>query len=410
MADKSISVLLRNRAITGVIQAAILFTLLWVISLFQDNPASVEAFHNAAFLSIIATAGYAADKCFSIAENTELGKKLYNAGTAVSMLIAGFGLWLTLAAFNEFRVWPGKIALILLCGITGTAISRLAAYRGKREGGLWWGLIGWLEDKPALKFLFSVLAGIYLVYLRPYLTVDPDMLMLIEWFLLCILGLVIFIRAWSGMSHGYEDEEAGKNWHKHQPRIETLIGSRHDYLVRVERQFLNTGEAMGLYVLLVWLLQDNNIGEEDIVEAAGPLIDFSGLNEIRQSNLTMSRRVRKQEIKRRKDALRASFAFVNSLGQLNRSAMLRRNNTVTVTRTESFRKEIGLDELWRRYVNTGDRAELYVRLIILLRLAGRYQERIISILRSVTEDNGNPSTLPMKSLINELEGAAVSNE
>lgn len=410
MTYKSISMLLRNRVITGVIQTTILFALLWIISLFQENQISVDAFHTAAFFSIIAVAGYTANKCFNITENTDLGKILYNAGTAISMLIAGLGLWLTLSAFNEFRVWPGKTAIIILCGIIGTAVSRLAAYRGRREGGLWWGIIGWLEDKPRLKFLIGLLVGIYLVYLRPYLTIDPDMHILIEWLLLCTLGLAIFFRVWYGVSRDYEDEEAGKNWHKHHPRKETLIGTRHENLVRVERQFLNTGEAMGLYVLLTWLLQDNSISEEDIVEVASPLINFRGLNEIRQHEFTMSRRIRKQEIKRRKEALKASFTSVNSLANLSRNAMLRRNNTVAVISTEPFRREIELNELWRRFVNTGDKVGLFIRLIILLRRTGCYQERIISVLRSVTEDNGNPSKLPMKSLISELEGAAVSNE
>jgi len=411
MADKiKISRVIRNRTLKCLAQAVILFGIFWGISFLQENDAGVEAFHRAALFSILAVAGYTINRVFNLAEKTRLGERLYNAGTALGMIVFGLGLWLMLAAFNEFRVWPGKTALIIFCGIIGVAVSRLAAYRGRKEGGLWWGLLGWLEDRPELKFLIGVVIGLYLVYLRPYLTIDPNSLMLIEWFFFCILGFTILLRVWMGMGHGYSEEEVGLNWSKHRPQVEKLTGTGHDYMVRVERQFVNTGEPVNLYVLLTVLLDDNRIDEEEIVQAVRPMVDFNGINEVRQSMLRMSRHAARQQVELRKVAMKSAFDNIKSIVSLNKTIVSRRNSTIINYERTSFQEEIPIDELKRLFLEDGDRVGLFVRLTLMLHRAGRHQEHIVSALRSLTDDNGRPSTLALKTLLNNLDRTVGVND
>jgi hypothetical protein len=385
MADKNISKVIRKRIITGVVQAVVLFGILWGVSFLQENDIAVFAFHRAALFSILAITGYTINRIFNVIESTPAGKRFYNAGTALGMLIAGFGFWQALVSFNEFRVWPGRFALIIFSGIIGVAVSRLAAYRGKRSGGLWWGIIGWLEGMPSVKFLIGIVIGLYLVYLRPYLTIDKDVLILFEWFLLFVLGLIIFLRVWTGIGHNYTDEGREQNWRKHHPQAEKLTGTSHDYMIRMERQFVTTGEAMGLYVLLIILLDNNRVNESDIVQSVEPLIKYDVGQQTRDKTALLSRRAIRRQIERRKEVLKSTFDRVNTLAQSLRSSMPRRS--IAVINNNIVQEEETLDELKRRFTENGDRAGLFVRLAILLHRAGHYHEHIASTLRPVIDGN-----------------------
>jgi hypothetical protein len=408
--DKSTSTALRNRVIKGVIQATVMFSLLWIISLFLDNRALAGAFHRAAFFCILLVAGYTMNRFYNDLEKVRRGRNLYYAGTALGMVIGGLGLWLALASFNEFMEWPGKIALIILCGITGVAVPRLAVYRGKRERGLWWGLAGWLVDRPAMKFLFGIIIGLYVVYFRPHFTIDPNSLRIIEWFLLGMLGFIIFFRVWLGVGRDYIEEEAGKNWKKHRPELETLISTSHDYLVRVERQFINMGEPMGLYVLLIVLLNDNRFGENDIVQSVESLVNFRGINETRQNTLRLSRRAERQQLNLRREALRSTFDNINRLISPRGATLPRYNNLMTRNDTMTHQEEITTDELRLWWLETGDKTGLFVRLTLMLHRTGQYKEHIVSTLRQLLDNRGTPSDLAIKTLIERLERGALAKE
>ncbi len=385
MADKNVSKAIRKRIITGVVQAAVLFAIFWGVSFLQKSDVAVSAFHRAALFSILAIAGYTIKRIFDVTESTPTGKRWYNVGTALGMITAGFGFWQALVSFNEFRVWPGKLALIIFSGIIGIAVSRLAAYRGKRQGDLWWGIIGWLESMPVTKFFIGIAFGLYLVYLRPYLNIDKDVLMIFEWFLLCTLGLIILIRVWMGIGHNYTGEEREITWRKHQPQAEKLTGTSHDYMIRVERQFVSTGEAMGLYVLLIILLDDNRINEKDIVQSVEPLIKYDVGQQTRDKTALLSRGVLRRQITQRKEILKSTFDRISTFIQPHRSAMPLRSNVAT--ESSDTQVKVTLDELKRHFFEADDKAGLLVRLTILLHQAGHYQEHIVSTLQPLTDGN-----------------------
>jgi hypothetical protein len=377
MQAKTVSRLVRNCVLRGIVAAVVLFLILWGIALLPVSNAVAAALHLAALYSVLAVAGYTINRAFNLAEKTPLGSRLYNLGTAAGMLISGFGFWQVLAAFKDFQVWPGKDGLILFSGIIGLAVSRLAAYRGGRSGNLWWGIADWLEDKPTLKFLIGVVVALYLVYIRPFLTIDNNILMIFEWFMVGILSFVILVRILLGISRSYASQEPEVKLSKHQPKVEGLTGTTHDYMIRVERQFVNTGEETGLYVLLIILLYNNDINERDIVEAVRPLINFLDARDKWYEVGLLERRAVRRQVRWRKKVLKSSIESINSLVQHHRSGV-----------PGSSYGDVPLDELKQRFLETGDKAGLFVRLALLLHKTGRHQEHIVSTLRSLHDDIG----------------------
>ena len=394
--------IIKKRVIRGFIQAVVLFLVFWGFSFLQDREIEISAFHRAAWFSILAVAGYTLYRLYTDLEKARQGSNWYYAGTAIGMVIAGIGFWQSMISFNAFRVWPGKAALILLCGLTGIALSRLANYRGRREGGLLWGLLAWLEDTPNLKFLIGVMIGIYLVYLRPYLNVDLNSLIVIEWLLFCTLSFGILLRVWMGTSTGNTSEEVGKDWHKHQPDIEKLTGMSHDYMLRVERHFLNTGEPIGLYVLLITLLHDNRISENNIVRAVKPLIEFSGINELRQRNLRLGRRFVRQQRELRLKALDDSFNDVKSIVPLNRVAQSRANYMNNRQDAPDAHEETSIDRLQQQFLEEGEKAGLIVRLTLMLYHKWRNHEYIVNDLRELTNNSDEASIITLRRLLDNL--------
>jgi hypothetical protein len=387
MNDGVVIRVIRKRLIKGLIQAAVFFLIFWGFSFLQDREVEINAFHRAAWFSILTVAGYTLYRLYTDLEKARRGGNWYNAGTAISMMIAGIGLWQSLISFNEFRLWPGRFALIVLGGIIGIALSRLAAYRGRREGGLLWGMLAWLEDTPNLKFLIGVMIGIYLVYLRPYLNIDPNSLTVIEWFLFCTLSFGILLRVWMGTSGSNTSEDVGKEWRKHDPDIEKLTGTSHDYMLRVERHFLNTGEPVGLYVLLIILLYENRIRENNIVRAVTPLIEFTGINELRQGNLRFGRRFIRKQRELRLKALENSFHNVQSIVPLNRKILSQANYSDNRQATSGQDEEISIDKLQKQFLEEGVKTGLIVRLTLMLYRKWRNQEYIVNDLRELTNDS-----------------------
>jgi hypothetical protein len=394
--------IIKKRVIRGLIQAAVLFLVFWGFSFLQDREIEISAFHRAAWFSILAVAGYTLYRLYTDLEKARQGSNWYYAGTAIGMVIAGIGFWQSMISFNAFRVWPGKAALILLCGLTGIALSRLANYRGRREGGLLWGLLAWLEDTPNLKFLIGVMIGIYLVYLRPYLNVDLNSLIVIEWLLFCTLSFGILLRVWMGTSTGNTSEEVGKDWHKHQPDIEKLTGTSHDYMLRVERHFLNTGEPIGLYVLLITLLHDNRISENNIVRVVKPLIEFSGINELRQRNLRLGRRFVRQQRELRLKALDDSFNNVKAIVPLNRVTQSRANYMNNRQDAPDAHEETSIDRLQQQFLEEGEKAGLIVRLTLMLYHKWRNHEYIVNDLRELTNNSDEASIITLRRLLDNL--------
>ena len=388
MQDKTVSRLVRNCVLRGIVAAVVLFLILWGIALLPVSNAVAAALHLAALYSVLAIAGYTINRAFNLAEKTPLGSRLYNLGTAAGMLISGFGFWQVLAAFKDFQVWPGKDGLILFSGIIGLAVSRLAAYRGERSGNLWWGIVGWLEDKPTLKFLIGATVAFYLVYIRPFLTIDNNILMITEWFMVGILGFVILVRILLGISRSYASQEPEAKLSKHQPKVERLTGTTHDHMIRVERQFVNTGEETGLYVLLIILLYNNGINERDIVEAVRPLTNFLDARDKWYEVGLLERRAVRRQVRWRKKVLKSSIESVNSLVQPHRPGI-----------PGSGYGNISLDELKQHFLETGDKAGLFVRLTLLLHKTGRHQEHIASTLWSLTDERGRISPEALQDLI-----------
>jgi hypothetical protein len=390
--------IIKKRITRGIIQAIILFLIFWVFSFLQDREVEIDAFHRAAWFSILAVTGYTLYRLYTDLEKVRQGSTWYNAGTAGGMVTAGIGLWQSLISFNAFRVWPGKTALIILCGLTGLALSRLASYRGRREGGLLWGLLAWLEDNPNLKLLIGVLIGLYLVYLRPYLSIDPNTLTVIEWFLFCTLSFGILLRIWMGTSTSNTSEDAGKNWHKHQPDIERLTGTTHDYMLRVERHFLNTGEPIGLYVLLIILLHENRVSEKKIVRTVKPLIEFPGINELRQEHLRLGRRFIRQQRDLRMKVLDEVFKNVTSIVHLNRTTLSRADYMNKGQDAPDTREEISTDQLKQQFLEEGIKDGLIVRLAPLLYYKWQNQEYVVNDLRELMNSTGEASVLILRRL------------
>ncbi|MBN2074282.1 MAG: hypothetical protein JW762_01900 [Dehalococcoidales bacterium] len=397
---------IRKRLIKGLIQTIVLFLIFWGFSFLQDREIEINAFHRAAWFSILAVAGYTLYLLYTDLEKARQSSNWYNAGTAIGMVAAGIGLWQSLISFDPFRVWPGKTALILLCGLTGLALSQLANYRGRRQGGLLWNLLAWLENAPSLKFLSGILIGIYLVYLRPYLNIDPNSLIVFEWFLFCTLSFGILLRVWMGTSTSNTSEEAGKNWRKHKPDIVKLTGTSHDYMSRVERHFLNTGESIGLYVLLIILLHENRISEQNIVRAMKPLIDFTGINELRQGNLRFGRRFLRKQRELRLKALDDVFINVNSVVPFNRIPLSRVNLNITGQGTTYSQEEMSIDRLRQQFLEMGEKAGLIVRLILLLYQKWRNQEYIVNDMRELVNNSGEALDITLRRLLGNLNQTA----
>ncbi|HEY96449.1 MAG TPA: hypothetical protein G4O15_16100 [Dehalococcoidia bacterium] len=399
MASDTRTPIIKKRIIRGLGQTIILFLIFWGFSFLQDREIEINAFHRAAWFSILAVAGYTLYRLYTDLEKVRHNSSWYNAGTAIGMVTAGIGLWQSLISFNEFRVWPGKTALILLCGLIGVAISRLAVYRGKRETGLLWNLLAWLENTPNLKFLIGVVIGIYFVYLRPYLSIDPNSLIVIEWLLFCTLSFGILLRMWMGTSSSNTSEEVGKEWCKHRPDIERLTGTTHDYMLRVERHFLNTGEPTGLYVLLIILLHENRISEKNIVRAVQPLIDFTGINELRQGNLRFGRRFIRKQRELRLKVLDEVFNIVKSIVHLNRTTLSRADYMNHRQDTLDTHEEISMDQLKQQFLEEGGKSGLIVRLTPLLYQKWQNQEYIVNDLRELTNNSGEASTVILRRLL-----------
>ena len=397
--DGTIVQVIKKRLIKGLVQAIVLFLIFWGFSFLQDREIEISAFHRAAWFIILAVAGYTLYRLYTDLEKARQSNNWFNSGTAVGMVTAGIGLWQSLISFNAFRVWPGKTALILLCGLTGLALSRLANYRGRREGGLLWGMLAWLEDNPNLKFLTGVLIGLYLVYLRPYLNVDPNSLIVTEWFLFCTLSFGILLRVWMGTSSSNTSEEVGKEWRKHKPDIVKLTGTSHEYMLRVERHFLNTGEPIGLYVLLIILLYNNRISENTIVHAVRPLIDFTGINELRQGNLRFGRRFLRKERELREKALEDSFLNVKSILPLNRTALYHTNYTDKRRDISDLYEENSIERLQQQFLKGGVHAELIVRVTLILYHKWRNQEYIVNDLRELTRNSDEVSVATLSRLL-----------
>lgn len=406
MADDDLTPIIKKRIIKGLIQAIVLFMIFWGFSFFQDNEVEISAFHRAAWFSILAVAGYTLYRLYTDLAKVRRGGRWYDAGTAIGMVLAGTGLWQSLVSFNEFRVWPGRFALVVLGGITGIALSRLVAYRGSREGGLLWGLLGWLEELPGLKFLIGILIGLYLVYLRPYLNIDPNSLILIEWFLFCALGLGILLRVWMGTSSSNTSEEVGRDWRKHDPDIVELTGQTHDYMLRAERQFLNTGEPVRLYVLLIILLHNNRVSENNIIRALKPLIDFTGINELRQGNLRLGRRFSRRQRELRLKALEDSFNNVKSVVPLNRITLSRAGYLNNRQNAPDAHEETTMDQLQHQFPVRGEKAGLIVRLTLMLYQKWRNQEYIVNDLRELTNNSDEASVDVLKRLVDNLNRTA----
>ena len=390
---------IRKRLIKGLIQAIVLFLIFWGFSFLQDRKVEISAFHRAAWFSILAVAGYTLYRLYTDLGKARQGSYWYYAGTAVGMVTAGIGLWQSMISFNAFRVWPGKTALILLCGLTGLALSRLANYRGRRDGELHWNLLAWLEDNPNLKFLTGVLIGLYLVYLRPYLNVDPNTLIVTEWFLFCTLSFGILLRVWMSTSSSNSSEEVGKDWHKHKPDIVKLTGTSHEYMLRVERHFLNTGEPIGLYVLLIILLYNNRISEKTIVQAVRPLADFTGINELRQGNLRFGRRFLRKQRELREKALVDSFLNVKSILPLNRTALYHTYYTNKRQDISDLYEEISIERLQQQFLKGGVHAEVIVHVTLILYHKWRNQEYIVNDLRELTRNSDESSVATLSRLL-----------
>ena len=388
MPAKTVSRLVRNRVLRGIVVAVVLFLILWGIALLPLSNAMESALHLASLYMVVLVAGYTLHRVSVLTKGTHQGSRLYNLGTAAGMLISGFGFWQVLAAFKDFQVWPGKDGLILFSGIIGLAVSRLAAYRGGRSGNLWWGIVGWLEDKPATKFLIGAVIAFYLVYIRPFLTIDNNILMITEWFMVGILGFVILVRILLGISRSYASQEPEAKLSKHQPKVERLTGTTHDHMIRVERQFVNTGEETGLYVLLIILLYNNGINERDIVEAVRPLTNFLDARDKWYEVGLLERRAVRRQVRWRKKVLKNSIESINILVQHHRSGV-----------PGSSYEDMSLDELKQHFLETGDKAGLFVRLTLLLHKTGLHQEHIVSTLRSLYDDIGRLYPKALQDLI-----------
>lgn len=403
--DRVVIRIIRKRLIRGLIQAIVIFLIFWGFSFLQDREIEINAFHRAAWYSILTVAGYTLYRLYVDLEKARQGSIWYYAGTAVGMVTAGIGLWQSMISFNAFRVWPGKTALIILCGLAALALSRLASYRGRKDGGLLWGLLAWMEDTPNLKLLIGVMVGLYLVYLRPYLSIDPNSLTVIEWFLFCTISFVILLRVWMGASSNTSDE-IGKNWKKHKPNIEKLTGTTHDYMLRVERHFLNTGEPIGLYVLLIILLYNNRIREKNIARAMTPIIDFTGINELWQTNLRFGRRFNRQQRELRLEALDDAFNNVNSIVPLNRMAVSFANNRNYRRDTADSYEELSIDQLQQQFLEEGETAGLIVRLTIMLYHKWQNQEYIVNDLRELMNNPDEDSAVALRKLMVHLNQTA----
>ncbi|MFC1946396.1 hypothetical protein ACFLXY_00595 [Chloroflexota bacterium] len=405
MVTDNLTPIIKKRIIKGLIQTIVLFLIFWGFSFLQDREIEINAFHRAAWFSILAVAGYTIYRLYTDLEKARQTSNWYNAGTAIGMVTAGIGLWQSMISFNAFRVWPGKIALILLFGLTGLALSQVANYRGRREGGLLWNLLAWLENTPSLKFLSGILIGLYIVYLRPYLNVDPNSLIVIEWLLFCTLSFGILLRVLMGTSNSNTSEDIGEDWRKHKPDAVKLTGTTHDYMLRVERHFLSTGEPIGLYVLLIILLHENRISEQNIVWAMKPLIDFTGINELRQGNLRLGRRFVRQQRELRVKALEDAFNNVKSVVPLNRISLSQANYKDNKQDASNAYEEISIDQLQQQFLEEGVKAGLIVRLTLMLYHKWRNQEYIVNDLLELMNNSGEASVVALRRLLGNLNQA-----
>jgi hypothetical protein len=392
MQGKDLSILVRNCVLRGIVAAVILFLILWGIALLPVSNAMESALHLASLYMVVLVAGYTLHRVSVLTKGTHQGSRLYNLGTAAGMLISGFGFWQALTAFKDFQAWPGKDGLIIFSGIIGLAISRLAEYRGERSGNLWWGIVGWLEGAPTTKVLIGLAAGFYFMYIRPWLAIDNNILVIFEWFMVGILSFVILVRTMLGISRSYASQEPEVKLSKHQPKVEGLTGTTHDYMIRVERQFVNTGEETGLYVLLIILLYNNGVSERYIVEAVRPLTNFLDARDKWYEVGLLHRRAVRRRVRWRKEILKSSIESVNSLVQHHRSGI-----------PGSSYGDISLDELRQHFLETGDKAGLFVRLTLLLHKTGRHQEHIVATLRSMFDDIGRLYPKELEDLIDRFK-------
>lgn len=394
------------RIFKGLIQAVILFGALFGFSLLQKTELSQAAFIRSAEFSILLVFGYSIKKLFDDIRSTELGRKYYPAGAPAGLLLAGLGLWQSLVSFNMFRVWPAKLALILFCGIIGYSLSILASYYKENKTGLIERTCQWLGGAPVHKFIAGILIGLYIVYIRPHMTISLASLMILEWVILCILTFIVLFRVGTNLTKKNISESMGLGWKQHNPPVERLTGTVHDHMLKVERLFINRGDPAGLYILLTVLMHENGVHETNIRTILQSLINFEEISEVKKDGIGLTKSRQFGEIENRQAVIDSVYDTIKSSFMLHRTSSMRGDEISAF----GSGKEETIQELKRRFIDGTDKSGLLIRLIIDMHHNGRRQEYIYWTLRELTNSNNNPSEDALQELLSKMKDLAVAGE
>jgi hypothetical protein len=132
------------------------------------------------------------------------------------------------------------------------------------------------------------------------------------------------------------------------------------------------------------------------------LIEFSGINELRQRNLRLGRRFVRQQRELRLKALDDSFNDVKSIVPLNRVAQSRANYMNNRQDSPDAHEETSIDRLQQQFLEEGEKAGLIVRLTLMLYHKWRNQEYIVNDLRELTNNSDEASIITLRRLLDNL--------
>ncbi len=391
-----------NRSFKGLILSFVLFGTLFGFSLLQENEISQSAFIRSAAFGILIAFGYTLKKLFDDIRSTEAGRRYHPAGTAAGLLIAGLGLWQSLVSFNMFRVWPGKFALIALCGLVGYSLSITAVYVKEHKTGLIAGAATWLAGAPVLKFMMGILIGLYLVYFRPHMADLMTSLILCEFIALSVLTFGILLRVGMNLTKKNPGESIGRKWKQHNPPMQPLTGDVHRQMLLAERQFIERGDPVGLCVLLTVLMHENGVRDNEIRTVVRPLIQSEETGNVSRKGTSGQRK----KTLNRQSLIDGIYETIEELLIVRRAGSLPKDRKSL----PGLRNQETIPELKRRFIDRTDTSGLLVYLIVTMHHDGRRQEYICWTLRGLFDTDKSPSDEELQELLSKMNGTPVAGE
>jgi hypothetical protein len=300
--------------------------------------------------------------------------RLRPAVTAAGLLLAGIGTWQGTAAFSETAPVVADVGLAGFIVLVAVALSRLAVYGQSQRLGVFQGVFRWMASGRIAVPAAGLGVAVYVAFLSP--RAPPY----VDWVVVCLAGGLLLLRTGWLIRRDHVSRAGEPEWSPHRQEVRPKLDMEYGHLMRLQRGFVEKGDAVPLLNFLISGLSDNQAGEDDIQALVKPMMNH------------LDYAVPWYYVGQQRE--RAVQAVEEDRAQLLKQTLETVRSWVASSGGAFSAEGASLSELRRRFEEEGHREPLLIRLSLTLADAKMREEDAAALLRPLANHRGASATLP----------------